>query len=66
MKPGLRQIQIVPFRFRQNLAYFKIVRLYSKNLNRTAVISVLNGSGAKEADYGNEKRKNKSTGNEAG
>jgi hypothetical protein len=37
MKPGLRQIQIVPFRFRQNLVCFHIVKLYSKNLNRTAV-----------------------------
>jgi hypothetical protein len=39
MKPGLRQIQIVPFRFRQKLTSFHIVKLYSKNLNRTAVIA---------------------------
>ena len=42
MKPGLRQIQIVPFDFCEYLMCFHIVKSYSKNLNRTAVSMSIN------------------------
>ena len=38
MKPGLKQIQIVPFQFRHYLILIHIVNLLFKKLNRTAMI----------------------------
>jgi len=37
MKPGLKQIQIVPFQSRHYLILIHIVNLLFKKLNRTAV-----------------------------